>query len=111
MTSIRGHCGKPNCRCHTPNHPGHGPNFRLSRKRNGKTVSETFSNAADLQKAQREAAEFRRFPQLARDPVEVNEQIYRPLWTARGASAITALRACRLSGRPEDYWESRRRAV
>jgi len=28
-------------------------------------------------------------------------------WTVRGANAILALRCCRLSGRFEDYWESR----
>jgi len=28
-------------------------------------------------------------------------------WTVRGAKAIIALRCCRLSGRFEDYWESR----
>lgn len=77
ITSIRGRCGKPNCHCHKPNHPGHGPNFRLTRKHRGKTVSETFPNPADLQKAQREVAEFHRFQQLARDLVVVNEQICR----------------------------------
>jgi hypothetical protein len=29
-------------------------------------------------------------------------------WTVRGANAIIALRCCELSGRFEDYWESRR---
>lgn len=29
-------------------------------------------------------------------------------WTVRGANAIIALRCCRLSGKFEDYWESRR---
>lgn len=28
-------------------------------------------------------------------------------WTVRGANAIIALRCCRISGRFEDYWESR----
>jgi hypothetical protein len=32
-------------------------------------------------------------------------------WTVRGANAIIALRSCRLSGRFEDYWESRRGAA
>ena len=32
-------------------------------------------------------------------------------WTVRGANAIIALRCCRLSGRFEDYWESRPRAA
>ena len=29
-------------------------------------------------------------------------------WTVRGANSIIALRCCQLSGRFEDYWESRR---
>ena len=33
------------------------------------------------------------------------------LWSVRGANAILALRCCRLSGRFEDYWESRSRAA
>ena len=32
-------------------------------------------------------------------------------WSVRGANAILALRCCRLSGRFEDYWESRSRAA
>ena len=54
ITAINGRCGKPNCHCHQPGQPGHGPNFRLTRKVNGKTVSESFSSAAELRKAQRE---------------------------------------------------------
>jgi hypothetical protein len=29
-------------------------------------------------------------------------------WTVRGANTIIALRCCELSGRFEDYWDSRR---
>jgi len=32
-------------------------------------------------------------------------------WSVRGANSITALRCCRLSGRFDDYWESRPRAA
>jgi hypothetical protein len=32
-------------------------------------------------------------------------------WTVRGANAIIALRCCRLSGRWENYWESRSKAA
>jgi hypothetical protein len=32
-------------------------------------------------------------------------------WSVRGANAILALRCCRLSGRFEDYWESRSQAA
>lgn len=77
ITSIQGRCGKPNCRCHKPSHPGHGPNFRLTRKQKGKTVSETFPTPAALEKARREVAEFHRFQQLAGELLAVNEQICR----------------------------------
>ncbi|MHB8302572.1 MAG: DUF6788 family protein, partial [Acidobacteriaceae bacterium] len=26
ITTTTGRCGNPNCRCHRPNEPGHGPN-------------------------------------------------------------------------------------
>jgi hypothetical protein len=75
ITAIHGRCGKSTCHCHRPNQPGHGPNFRLTRKINGKTVSETFSSAAELRKAQREVEAFHRFRQLSQELLEVNERI------------------------------------
>jgi hypothetical protein len=77
ITAINGRCGKPNCHCHRPNQPGHGPNFRLTRKINGKSVSESFSSAAELRKAQREVEAFHRFRQLSQVLLEVNERICR----------------------------------
>jgi hypothetical protein len=81
ITAINGRCGKPSCHCHQPNQPGHGPNFRLTRKVNGKTISESFSSAVELRKAQREVAAFHRFRQLCQELLEVNEKIchLRPL--------------------------------
>lgn len=77
ITAINGRCGKPSCHCHQPGQPGHGPNFRLTRKVDGKTVSESFSSAAELRKAQREVEAFHRFRQLSQDLLEVNERICR----------------------------------
>jgi hypothetical protein len=77
ITAINGRCGKPNCHCHQPNQSGHGPNFRLTRKVDGKTVSESFSSAAELRKAQREVETFHRFRQLSQELLEVNESICR----------------------------------
>ena len=68
-------CGNPNCHCHRAGDPGRGPYFRLPRKVDGKTVTETFSSPASLAKAQREAAEGRRFRELGDRLFEVNEQI------------------------------------
>jgi hypothetical protein len=77
ITAISGRCGKSECRCHQPNQPGHGPNFRLTRKVEGKTISETFSSPAELRKAQREVETFHRFRELSRELLEVNEKICR----------------------------------
>jgi len=44
---------------------------------NGKTVSESFSSAAGLRKAQREVEAFHRFRQLSQDLLEINERICR----------------------------------
>jgi hypothetical protein len=75
ISNTSGRCGKPNCRCHQPGQPVHGPNPRLTYKVQGKTVTESLSNPAARKKAAREIAEFRRFEQLIRDFIEVNAKI------------------------------------
>jgi hypothetical protein len=75
ITSTSGRCGNPGCHCHRPDDPGHGPFCRLTRKVNGKSVTETFSTAAALRKAQQEVEEFHRFRQLSHDLLDVNEKI------------------------------------
>ena len=75
ITGTGGRCGNPNCHCHRADDPGHGPYYRLTRKVKGKTVTETFSSAASLAKAQREVAECQRFRELGDQFLEVNEQI------------------------------------
>jgi hypothetical protein len=75
ITGTGGRCGNPNCHCHRAGDPGHGPYYRLTRKMNGKTVTETFSSAASLTKAQREVAECQRFRRLGDQLLDVNEQI------------------------------------
>ena len=77
ITAISGRCGKPNCHCHQPGQPAHGPNYRLTKKVNAKTVSETFSSPVERRKAQREVEAFHRFRQLSRRLLEVNEKICR----------------------------------
>src|SRR3984885_10508302 len=77
ITATRGTCGKANCRCHQPNQPGHGPNYRLTRKLKGKSVTETFATSAELRKAEREVETYHRFRQLAQELLEINEKICR----------------------------------
>jgi len=75
ILGVMGRCSKPHCHCAQPGDPGHGPNFRLTRKVKGKTVAETLSSPAALQKAQREVAEFRKFRELSAQLLELNEAI------------------------------------
>ncbi len=77
ITAIRAPCGKPNCRCHQPHHPGHGPNYRLTRKVKGKTMTETFATPAHQRKAEREVDSYHRFRQLSAELLAVKEKICR----------------------------------
>jgi hypothetical protein len=75
ISDTSGRCGKPNCHCHRPGQPVHGPNPRLTYKLQGKTVTESLPTPAYQKKAEREIAEFRRFEQLIRDFIAVNAKI------------------------------------
>ena len=77
ISTTTGKCGTRTCHCHRPDDPGHGPTYRLTRKVNGKTVTETFPDEARLDKARAEVAEFHRFRELCSQLTEVNEQICR----------------------------------
>ncbi len=77
ITGTSGRCGKPECHCHQPGQPGHGPNFRLTYKVDGKTISEALPTPAARQKAEREVEEFRKFQQLTREFLGTNTEICR----------------------------------
>ena len=75
ITSTQGRCGNPNCPCHQPGEPGHGPNVRLTYKAGGKTVTRSLASPAAQPKAEREISAFRQYQQLSRGFIEVNAQI------------------------------------
>lgn len=77
ISGTGGRCGKSTCHCHRPKDPGHGPHLRLTYKKNGKTVTESFADLAAQRKAKQEIEGFRQWQQLSRSCVEVNEQICR----------------------------------
>ena len=77
ITAVTRRCGKPSCHCAKRNDPGHDPQFRLTRRVAGKTVTETFPNPTALRKAQQEVTEFHRFQKLSQNLVAVNEKICR----------------------------------
>jgi hypothetical protein len=86
ITAVVRRCGKPTCHCAQPHDPGHDPQFRLTRRVAGKTVTESFPNPAALRKAQKEVAEFHRFQKLSAELVTLNERICerRPVEQERG---------------------------
>ena len=77
ITGTGGRCGNPGCHCHRPGDPGHRPHPRLTYKVNGKTITESFATPAEQHKAEREIESFRRYRQLERSFVEINEKICR----------------------------------
>ncbi|HWZ75285.1 MAG TPA: DUF6788 family protein [Candidatus Sulfotelmatobacter sp.] len=77
VTGIVRRCGKPTCHCAQPDDPGHGPTLRLTYKVQGKTVSEALPTPASVRKAEQEIAEFRKFQDLSRSFLDVNEKICR----------------------------------
>jgi hypothetical protein len=77
ISATGGRCGTPSCHCHKPGDSGHGPNFRLTYKVDGKTITESFASPAAQRKAEREIAAFRSYRELSRTLIETNEKICR----------------------------------
>jgi hypothetical protein len=75
LNEVRRKCGKPNCVCAAPGHPGHGPQWNLTRKVEGRTRTVHLRPGPELEKARREVAEYERFRDLAGQVTEVNEAI------------------------------------
>jgi hypothetical protein len=68
-------CGKPNCACAAPGHPGHGPRFLWTRsegrrKRIGRQLA-----AAEVEKVRREIARHAEFAATVDQIGEVSEKI------------------------------------
>jgi hypothetical protein len=77
LTTTQGKCGKTECCCREPGHPGHGPHWRITFKVEGKSRSEGLYEEAAIKKAEREIEEFRRFQQLSREFVDLSTRICR----------------------------------
>ena len=75
LNEVRRKCGKPNCACAAPEHSGHGPQWNLTRKADGRTRTVHLRPGPELEKARREVAEYERFRDLVGQVTEVNEAI------------------------------------
>jgi Family of unknown function (DUF6788) len=58
ITAVVRRCGKPSCHCAKPHAPGHDPQFRLTRRVAGKTMTETFPNPIALPEGPRKWPSF-----------------------------------------------------
>jgi hypothetical protein len=68
-------CGKANCACADPGHPGHGPRFLWTRSVPGRRTRGRQLSAAEVGKVREELAGFDRFAAVSQRIVEVNEAI------------------------------------
>ena len=75
LSAVFRKCGKPNCRCARPGERGHGPQYNLTRWLGGKTVTTHLRPGPELEKAEREVAEWERFRVLTGEIEQVNEAI------------------------------------
>ena len=76
VSAGRRRCGKSMCHCAQPDGVGH-TQFRLLRKVDGKSVSESFPDPAAFRQAAEQVAEFHRFQALMAELTAINEQICR----------------------------------
>jgi uncharacterized protein DUF6788 len=75
-------CGKPNCGCALPGHPGHGPRFLWTRTARGRGTVGRQLAAGEVEKVRREVARHADFTAISERIAEVNEKICE----ARGAA-------------------------
>ncbi len=70
-------CGKQNCACAQPGHEGHGPQYLWNTTQNNRSRSQVIRLGPELEKVERELANYRRFGELCSELVAVNEQLCR----------------------------------
>jgi hypothetical protein len=75
LRAVRRKCGRPNCACAQPGHPGHGPQYNLSRSVGGRTLTRHLKPGPELDKIAAEVAEYQRFRALVGQVTEINEEI------------------------------------
>ena len=75
ITECYRRCGKPNCACAAPGHPGHGPYYAFTRKEKGKTKTLQLRPGPLLTRIQNEVETYREFRATCEQLIEVNEAI------------------------------------
>jgi hypothetical protein len=68
-------CGKRNCACAMPGHPGHGPQYLWNTTIKGKSYAKNLKMGAELQKVMKETDTYRVFLNLCDEIVQTNEKL------------------------------------
>src|SRR5271165_2611380 len=68
-------CGRPNCACAQPDHPGHGPRYLWTRTVAGRGTKGRQLSADEVGKVRAELANYHRFAEVSEQIVAVNEAI------------------------------------
>ena len=98
-------CGKPNCACAQPDHPGHGPRYLWTRTVAGRGTKGRQLSAGEVDKVRAELGNYQRFADLSEQIVAVNESICEarppnPAATAPPAGTGDAKRGSTISSPP-----------
>lgn len=76
VSELRRRCGKKNCACAQPTHPGH-PRYLWSTTRGNKSEALNLRPGPEMEKVVAEVDNYKQFLELTRELVEVNEKICR----------------------------------
>ena len=68
-------CGKKNCICAKPGHPGHGPQYLWNTTKKGKSYAKNLKLGPELKKYMEEIANYRSFLKICDEIVQLNERI------------------------------------
>ena len=68
-------CGKANCACAQPDHPGHGPRFLWTRSARGRGTVGRQLAAGEVARVRREVGRHAEFTAISDQIAEVNEKI------------------------------------
>ncbi len=68
-------CGKKNCACTKPGHPGHGPQYLWNTTIKGKSYAKNLKLGPELKKTLEETDKYKVFLKLCEELVKTNEKI------------------------------------
>jgi len=68
-------CGKPTCKCAKPGNIGHGPQYLWNTTIEGKSYAKNLKLGSELQKYTEETENYKKFKNLSKQIIEINEKI------------------------------------